>query len=152
MIHRHGGADVLVDHPTTTLEELFLRIVQESELHPGRRKVAHDMVRPAPPQPGELAGAGESRAQGYRGRVSSDVSGRRREALAWSRRSGDARRTAGSASQQPDQRRGSSRWRPCVKLGRRRVEDSQESRVERVRGLDGRQLTLTDNLTTDKRN
>ena len=58
VIHRHGGVDVLVDHPTTTLEELFLRIVQESELHPGRRKVAHDMARPAPPKPGELAGAG----------------------------------------------------------------------------------------------
>ncbi len=35
VIHRHGGEDVTVDHPTTTLEELFLRIVQESELHPG---------------------------------------------------------------------------------------------------------------------
>ncbi len=34
VIHRHGGEDVMVDHPTTTLEELFLRIVQESELHP----------------------------------------------------------------------------------------------------------------------
>ena len=43
VIHRHGGDDVMVDHPTTTLEELFLRIVQESELHPGRRKVAHDI-------------------------------------------------------------------------------------------------------------
>ena len=38
VIARHGGrADVTVDHPTTTLEELFLRIVRESELHPGRR-------------------------------------------------------------------------------------------------------------------
>jgi ABC-2 type transport system ATP-binding protein len=46
VIHRHGGEDVTVDHPTTTLEELFLRIVQESEAHPGRRKVAHDMGRP----------------------------------------------------------------------------------------------------------
>ena len=45
VIHRHGGEDVTVDHPTTTLEELFLRIVKESELHPGRRKVAHDMAR-----------------------------------------------------------------------------------------------------------
>ena len=44
VIHRHGGDDVTVDHPTTTLEELFLRIVQESEQHPGRRKVAHDMA------------------------------------------------------------------------------------------------------------
>ena len=61
VIHRHGGADVLVDHPTTTLEELFLRIVQESELHPGRRKVAHDMVRPAQQQPGELAGTRSKR-------------------------------------------------------------------------------------------
>jgi ABC-2 type transport system ATP-binding protein len=56
VIHRHGGDDVTVDHPTTTLEELFLRIVQESELHPGRRKVAHDMAPPNGPTQGELAG------------------------------------------------------------------------------------------------
>jgi len=42
VIARHGGDQVTVDHPTTTLEELFLRIVRESELHPGRRKVAAD--------------------------------------------------------------------------------------------------------------
>jgi ABC-2 type transport system ATP-binding protein len=39
-----------VDHPTTTLEELFLRIVRESELHPGRRRVAErvaEEVKPA---------------------------------------------------------------------------------------------------------
>ena len=47
VILRHGGEDITVDHPTTTLEELFLRIVQESELHPGRRKVAKDAGRPA---------------------------------------------------------------------------------------------------------
>ena len=34
VIHRHGGVDTIVDHPTTTLEELFLRIVQESESAP----------------------------------------------------------------------------------------------------------------------
>jgi len=61
VIQRHGGEDVTVDHPTTTLEELFLRIVHESELHPGRRKVAHDSQRAATSQPGELAG---SRRQG----------------------------------------------------------------------------------------
>jgi ABC-2 type transport system ATP-binding protein len=58
VILRHGGEDVVVDHPTTTLEELFLRIVHESDLHPGRRKVGHDAGKPAPgatPQ-GELAG------------------------------------------------------------------------------------------------
>src|SRR3984957_6279216 len=54
VIHRHGGEDTTVDHPTTTLEELFLRIVQESELHPGRRKVAHDAGKPSPTK-GELA-------------------------------------------------------------------------------------------------
>jgi ABC-2 type transport system ATP-binding protein len=58
VIQRHGGEEVAVDHPTTTLEELFLRIVAESELHPGRRKVAHDGARPAAPKPGALAGTG----------------------------------------------------------------------------------------------
>ncbi len=40
IVARHGGGEPEIDHPTTTLEELFLRIVRESELHPGRRKVA----------------------------------------------------------------------------------------------------------------
>lgn len=39
VIGRHGGELLSVDHPTTTLEELFLRIVRESDLHPGRRRV-----------------------------------------------------------------------------------------------------------------
>ncbi len=60
VMQRHGGEDITVDHPTTTLEELFLRIVHESDLHPGRRKVAHDSQRASKPQ-GELAG---SRRQG----------------------------------------------------------------------------------------
>ncbi|HZW34447.1 MAG TPA: ABC transporter ATP-binding protein [Isosphaeraceae bacterium] len=55
VILRHGGEDVLIDHPTTSLEELFLRIVHESELHPGRRKVAHDAARPTTQAPSELA-------------------------------------------------------------------------------------------------
>ncbi|MCS7168880.1 MAG: ABC transporter ATP-binding protein [Gemmatales bacterium] len=37
VIRRHGGTVESVQHPTTTLEELFLRIVRESQLHPGRR-------------------------------------------------------------------------------------------------------------------
>jgi ABC-2 type transport system ATP-binding protein len=57
LIQRHGGEDVSVDHPTTTLEELFLRIVRESELHPGRRKVATDGSMPTPPAPPEFAGS-----------------------------------------------------------------------------------------------
>ena len=39
VITRHGGTLVAVDHPTTTLDELFLRVVQESDLHPGRRHI-----------------------------------------------------------------------------------------------------------------
>jgi ABC-2 type transport system ATP-binding protein len=36
-IKRHGGKVEMVGHPTTTLEDLFLRIVEESKAHPGRR-------------------------------------------------------------------------------------------------------------------
>ncbi len=50
VIARHGGELLSVDHPTTTLEELFLRIVRESDLHPGRRRVAADRT------PAETAG------------------------------------------------------------------------------------------------
>jgi ABC-2 type transport system ATP-binding protein len=37
LIERHGGKVEFVGHPTTTLEELFLRIVEQSKAHPGRR-------------------------------------------------------------------------------------------------------------------
>jgi len=37
VITRHGGSVDNVDHPTTTLEDLFLRIVEESKASPGRR-------------------------------------------------------------------------------------------------------------------
>src|ERR1700728_133262 len=48
VIARHGGELMAVDHPTTTLEELFLRIVRESEMHPGRRRVAETRPPGAP--------------------------------------------------------------------------------------------------------
>jgi len=59
VVARHGATLVAVDHPTTTLEELFLRIVRESDLHPGRRRVAErgaDLSKPPSPMPDELAG------------------------------------------------------------------------------------------------
>jgi ABC-2 type transport system ATP-binding protein len=37
VIERHGGELLGIENPTTTLEELFLSIVRESEAHPGRR-------------------------------------------------------------------------------------------------------------------
>ncbi len=39
IIRRHGGELVSLENPTTTLEDLFLKVVQESEAHPGRRYV-----------------------------------------------------------------------------------------------------------------
>ncbi|MFO0809285.1 MAG: ABC transporter ATP-binding protein [Gemmataceae bacterium] len=37
VIQKHGGTLESFGHPTTTLEDLFLRIVAESKAHPGRR-------------------------------------------------------------------------------------------------------------------
>ncbi len=37
VIERHQGKLVSIGHPTSTLEELFLKIIRESEAHPGRR-------------------------------------------------------------------------------------------------------------------
>jgi ABC-2 type transport system ATP-binding protein len=37
VIKRHGGEMMAMEHPTTTLEELFLNIVRDSEARPGRR-------------------------------------------------------------------------------------------------------------------
>ena len=37
VIEKHGGETLAVENPRTTLEELFLGIVQESEARPGQR-------------------------------------------------------------------------------------------------------------------
>ena len=37
VFRKHGGALETVGHPTTTLEDLFLKIVEESKARPGRR-------------------------------------------------------------------------------------------------------------------
>ncbi|NUQ61753.1 MAG: ABC transporter ATP-binding protein [Pirellulales bacterium] len=37
VVRRHGGEVQFMGNPTTTLEELFLHIIRESEAHPGRR-------------------------------------------------------------------------------------------------------------------
>jgi len=37
VLKKHGGSLESIGHPTTTLEELFLRIVEESKARPGRR-------------------------------------------------------------------------------------------------------------------
>ncbi len=37
VIRRHGGKVIFAGNPTTTLEDLFLTIIRQSEAHPGRR-------------------------------------------------------------------------------------------------------------------
>jgi ABC-2 type transport system ATP-binding protein len=44
VIARHQGQLLSMDNPTTTLEELFLSIVRDSEARPGRRAVANERV------------------------------------------------------------------------------------------------------------
>jgi ABC-2 type transport system ATP-binding protein len=63
VIRRHGGQVEGVHHPSTTLEELFLRIVKESKAHPGRRYLPARETgsRPAEPPPGETAEAIQER-------------------------------------------------------------------------------------------
>jgi ABC-2 type transport system ATP-binding protein len=42
VIAKHGGKLVAMENPTTTLEELFLKIVRESDANPGRRSTQED--------------------------------------------------------------------------------------------------------------
>ena len=37
VVERHGGKLDTIGHPTTTLEDYFLHIVEQSKAHPGRR-------------------------------------------------------------------------------------------------------------------
>jgi ABC-2 type transport system ATP-binding protein len=55
VIQKHGGRVEALGHPTTTLEDLFVRIVEESKKHPGRRYL------PAAERPGKVSGDGEAK-------------------------------------------------------------------------------------------
>src|SRR5207245_10115005 len=60
VFQRHGGRLESLGHPTTTLEDLFLHIVEESKAHPGRR------FRPtaeSPATPAARTGDGASAAR-----------------------------------------------------------------------------------------
>jgi ABC-2 type transport system ATP-binding protein len=59
VFRKHGGALETVGHPTTTLEELFLKIVEESKARPGRRYL--------PPEDGKAGGAPAAQGQGPQG-------------------------------------------------------------------------------------
>jgi len=63
VLRRHGGHLDRIGHPTTTLEDYFLRIVEESKARPGRRFLPdkESVAKPAPgapPLPGEAAATG----------------------------------------------------------------------------------------------
>jgi len=49
VVARHGGKLESYGHPTTTLEDLFLRIVEESKAHPGRRYLPAADGKPTSP-------------------------------------------------------------------------------------------------------
>ena len=55
VLARHGGKIEFIGHPTTTLEALFLRIIEESKAHPGRRYMPEEArsepVAPPPTTP-----------------------------------------------------------------------------------------------------
>ena len=57
VIRRHGGELESFGHPTTTLEDLFLRIVAESKARPGRRYLPGREEEPA--AAGRAAGDGK---------------------------------------------------------------------------------------------
>jgi ABC-2 type transport system ATP-binding protein len=59
VLRKHGGDLESLGHPTTSLEDYFMRIVEESKKHPGRRFVPgrddkpRDGPTPKPPATGE---------------------------------------------------------------------------------------------------
>lgn len=48
VIRRHGGTVDSIDNPTTTMEDLFLNIVRESERRPGARRVSQTETAAGP--------------------------------------------------------------------------------------------------------
>jgi ABC-2 type transport system ATP-binding protein len=53
VLARHGAADVEVGNPTTTLEDLFLEVVRDTEARPGRRARQPTAEPPAAPRPAD---------------------------------------------------------------------------------------------------
>ncbi len=52
VLHKHGGKLDTIGHPTTTLEDYFLHIVEESKAHPGRRfQPGQELPRKTTPPP-----------------------------------------------------------------------------------------------------
>jgi ABC-2 type transport system ATP-binding protein len=70
VLGRHGGRLDTIGHPTTTLEDYFLHIVEESKAHPGRRFLpGKEPAAPAaarPPEPARGDGDGSTHITEHR--------------------------------------------------------------------------------------
>jgi ABC-2 type transport system ATP-binding protein len=67
VLRKHGGKMDSLAHPTKTLEDYFLRIVEESKAHPGRRflpEAGGAPQRPAAPPPAAGTGAATGITEG----------------------------------------------------------------------------------------
>jgi ABC-2 type transport system ATP-binding protein len=64
VLGRHGGKLDTIGHPTTTLEDYFLHIVEESKAHPGRRFLPGKEGPSRPAAPAAFSTAGQDAAPG----------------------------------------------------------------------------------------
>ncbi len=63
LLARHGGKIEFIGHPTTTLEDLFLRIIAKSKAHPGRRYLPEKAgAAPQPPAPQPLVSSPDGKS------------------------------------------------------------------------------------------
>jgi ABC-2 type transport system ATP-binding protein len=62
VLAKHGGQIESIGHPTTTLEDLFLRIVAQSKAHPGRRYLPERAAKPSSPADGSRGPGGQQPA------------------------------------------------------------------------------------------
>jgi ABC-2 type transport system ATP-binding protein len=60
VLAKHGGKLESIGHPNTTLEALFLKIIEESKAHPGRRYMPEARTEAAAPTDGKPAEAGDT--------------------------------------------------------------------------------------------
>ncbi len=63
LLAKYKGKLEFLGHPTTTLEDLFLRIVEESEQHPGRRYLPEEDRNALRPPADGLAAKGEEKVK-----------------------------------------------------------------------------------------
>ena len=67
LFKKHGGALETIGHPASTLEELFLRVIDESKARPGRRYLPpEDAKTPVPGAPAPANGQQQAPVHGQK--------------------------------------------------------------------------------------